>query len=109
VKPAADLALGDETRCRISIFLNVFDVHVNRMPAEGKVVNARYRTGTFINASFDKASEDNERMALALQLTGDHTRKGQVMGVVQIAGLVARRIVCEAKPGHLFKTSERFG
>jgi phosphatidylserine decarboxylase len=109
VKPATDLGLGDELRWRVSIFLNVFDVHVNRIPVEAKVTARHYRPGAFMNASFDKASEDNERMALVLELSGEHPRKGQVMGCVQIAGLIARRIVCEAKPGDGFKTGERYG
>jgi phosphatidylserine decarboxylase len=107
--PEALLGLGEEPRTRISIFLNVFDVHVNRMPADG-VVRARfYRPGAFVNASLDKASEDNERMALVLQLTGDHPGENKTLGVVQIAGLIARRIVCLAQEGDSFKAGQRYG
>ena len=109
VTPDADLGLGSEPLTRISIFLNVFDVHVNRMPADGIVRACRYRPGAFVNASFDKASIDNERMAITLQLTGPHPYDNKLLGVVQIAGLVARRIVCTAKEGDTFKAGERFG
>jgi phosphatidylserine decarboxylase len=109
VTPDADLELGGEPCVRISIFLNVMDVHVNRMPADAEIVARRYRAGKFINAAFDKASEDNERNALVLQLTGDHPRAGQTLGVVQIAGLIARRILCDAKQGDRFKAGERYG
>jgi phosphatidylserine decarboxylase len=107
--PAEDLGLGPTPCWRVSIFLNVMDVHVNRMAAEGTVKACHYRKGKFLNASFDKASEDNERMAVVLELAGDHPRAGQALGVVQIAGLIARRIVCEAKPGDRFRAGERFG
>lgn len=109
VTPDADLGLGSEPRMRVSIFLNVFDVHVNRIPAEGVVTARLYRPGKFFNASLDKASVDNERMALVVKLTGDHAQKGQTMGVVQIAGLIARRIICSAQEGDSFKTGERYG
>lgn len=107
--PESDLGLGGETRVRISVFLNVFNVHVNRMPADGIVKACNYRPGKFVNASLDKASVDNERMAIALQLTGDHPHDNELMGVVQIAGLVARRIVCDAETGNTYKAGERFG
>ncbi len=109
VKPDAGLGLGDQTRTRISIFLNVFDVHVNRSPIAGDVVHMQYRQGKFLNASLDKASVDNERMAIALQLTGEHGYAGQRLGVVQIAGLIARRIVCKAQKGQPLKAGERYG
>ncbi len=109
VVPDLDLGLGAEPRTRISIFLNVFDVHVNRIPADGVVVSRRYRKGKFVNASLDKASEDNERMALAIRLEGDHPHKGELLGVVQIAGLVARRIVCDAQEQQAFKAGDRYG
>ncbi len=109
VKPEPTLGLGEETFTRISIFLNVFDVHVNRMPADGVVVAQNYRAGKFVNASLDKASVDNERAAVALRLTGDHPYNGKLLGVVQIAGLIARRIICDAKPDDTFRTGERFG
>jgi phosphatidylserine decarboxylase len=109
IKPPTELGLGEDMRWRISVFLNIFDVHVNRMPADGKVMACNYRKGAFLNASLDKASEDNERMAVVLQLTGDHPCAGQTLGVVQIAGLIARRIVCDAKAGDSFHAGERYG
>jgi phosphatidylserine decarboxylase len=109
VVPEAELGLGDEKRTRISIFLNVFNVHVNRVPVDGKIVHLKYRPGKFVNASLDKASVDNERMAIALEMTGDHPMAGQKIGVVQIAGLIARRIVCEAEIDEKYKAGERYG
>jgi len=109
VAPTPDLALGGVKRWRISIFLNLFDVHVNRMPADGVITGHYYRKGTFVNASLDKASENNERMALNLKLSGAHPYAGQEIGVVQIAGLVARRIICDAKEGDSFKAGQRYG
>lgn len=109
VAPAPDLGLDATPRIRISIFLNVFDVHVNRMPADGIVIGRHYRPGKFVNAAFDKASEDNERMALVVQMTGEHSYAGQSLGVVQIAGLIARRIVCDVQEGAQIKAGERYG
>ncbi len=109
VEPDEDLGLGDEPRTRVSIFLNVFDVHINRSPVEGVVSYINYRPGKFVNASLDKASVDNERNALAITMEGDHKYAGQKMGVVQIAGLIARRILCTVKPDDKIKTGERFG
>ncbi len=109
VVPDPDFGLGPAPRVRISIFLNIFDVHVNRIPAEGVIVSRRYRKGKFLNASLDKASEENERMALTLRLTGDHPRRDELMGVVQIAGLVARRIVCDVQEQQQVNTGDRFG
>lgn len=102
--PPRELKMSDDTHIRISIFLNVFDVHVNRMPTAGKVAHAHYIPGLFLNASLDKASEDNERQLITLE-----THDGPTIGVVQIAGLVARRIVCDAKEGMEYKRGERFG
>jgi phosphatidylserine decarboxylase len=102
--PPAELDLGDAPFVRIGIFLNVFDVHINRMPIDGTVERAAYHEGQFLNASFDKASELNERMALRLS-----TEIGPDIAVVQIAGLVARRIVCHARPGQSVVAGERFG
>ncbi len=107
--PDESLGLGPEARVRISIFLNVFDVHVNRSPADGTVTQALYRPGKFINAARDKASVDNERMALVLTLADTHPWAGQTLGVVQIAGLIARRIVCTARPGDKLRAGERYG
>ena len=109
VIPESDLGLGSSSMTRISIFLNVFDVHVNRIPADGIVKARNYRPGKFVNASLDKASVDNERLALALELTGDHPYRGKMLGCVQIAGLIARRIICSAQEGSTFKTGERYG
>ncbi len=109
VTPEESFGLGQDKRTRISIFLNVFDVHVNRSPAEGEVIARLYRPGKFVNASLDKASVDNERMALTLRLSGEHPKAGETMTVVQIAGLIARRIVCDAQEGDTLKTGERFG
>jgi len=109
VVPDAELGLGNAPRTRISIFLNIFDVHVNRVPADGLVILRKYRPGKFFNASLDKASVDNERMALTIRLEGDHPHAGENIGVVQIAGLIARRIVCDAQEKQKVKAGERFG
>ncbi len=102
--PPAELGMGSEPLTRISIFLNVFDVHVNRVPADGEVVALNYRPGKFINAALDKASEDNERMSVRMR-----TADGREIAFVQIAGLVARRIVCDLKPGQPVLAGQRFG
>lgn len=109
VEPDEDLGLGKSSRTRISIFLNIFDVHVNRMPADGTVTARHYRKGAFVNAALDKASTENERMAVVLELSGDHPRARETLGVVQIAGLVARRIVCGAQEGQAFRAGQRYG
>ena len=109
VVPEAEFLLGDAPRTRVSIFLNVFDVHVNRVPADGTVIQRRYRAGKFLNASLDKASTDNERMALTLRLEGAHECNGVKICVVQIAGLIARRILCYAQEQQQFKAGDRFG
>ena len=109
VTPDADLGLGDDERMRVSIFLNVFDVHVNRVPVGGEVIHKHYRPGKFVNAALDKASVDNERAAIALKIAGEHRFAGQKIGVVQIAGLIARRIICGATVGERFKSGERYG
>jgi phosphatidylserine decarboxylase len=102
--PPAELELGDAPRWRVAIFLSVIDVHVNRMPADGTVTRIAYRHGKFLNASLDKASVDNERNAIALRLAD-----GRDMAVVQIAGLIARRILCDAKVGDSVRAGGRFG
>lgn len=107
--PDIDLGIGQEKSIRVSIFLNVFNVHVNRIPAAGIIRVRRYRSGAFVNASLDKASEKNERMALALQLTGDHPADNKMLGVVQIAGLIARRIICLAQESDVVTTGQRYG
>jgi phosphatidylserine decarboxylase len=102
--PPAELGLGPATRWRIGIFLSVLDVHVNRIPIDGTITRIAYRHGAFFNASVDKASEQNERNALAIRLTD-----GQDLAVVQIAGLIARRIVCDVREGDAVRTGARFG
>ncbi len=89
---------------RVSVFMNIFDVHVNRAPVAARVAQVEYTPGRFFNASLDKASEHNERCALLLELDD-----GRTMKVVQIAGLVARRIVCRVREGARLAAGERFG
>ncbi len=101
--PPPELGLGAEPMQRISVFMSVFDCHVNRMPVAGRIAKVAYRPGLFVNADLDKASEDNERNALMID--GERGR----FGVVQIAGLVARRIVCFNKQGDLLAAGQRFG
>lgn len=102
--PPPELGLGETTRTRISIFMNVFDVHVNRNPVSGRLRHLAYHKGRFLNASLDKASVHNERNALCIELPD---RRDIV--VVQIAGLVARRILCDLREGHSLNQGERFG
>jgi len=102
--PPAELGLGEAPRTRISIFMNVFDVHVNRVPANGVITGCAYCQGKFFNATLDKASEFNERMALALRMPD-----GRDLAFVQIAGLVARRIKCELAEGDEVRAGARFG
>ena len=101
--PAAELGLGERPLPRVSIFMSVFDCHVNRSPVTGKIERIVYRPGAFVNADLDKASEDNERNAFLIA-----TDRGRV-GVVQIAGLVARRIVCFVRQGATVGVGERIG
>jgi phosphatidylserine decarboxylase len=101
--PPQELELGVVPRPRISIFMSVFDVHVNRSPASGTIERVAYRPGKFINADLDKASEDNERNGLVVR-----TPAGRI-GVVQIAGLLARRIVCFVKQGDAVDAGVRIG
>ncbi|NBZ87018.1 phosphatidylserine decarboxylase [Stagnihabitans tardus] len=102
--PPAELGMGPQPLLRVSVFMSVFNCHVNRMPVGGTIQTIAYRPGTFVNASLDKASEDNERNALLIQ-----TPDGTKVAVVQIAGLVARRILCFAKPGQALRAGDRFG
>jgi phosphatidylserine decarboxylase len=102
--PPAELGLPAEPMTRIGIFLNVLDVHVNRVPMSGRVAKLSYRPGKFVNASLDKASEDNERMAIRMA-----TDDGPEIAFVQIAGLVARRIVCNLREGEKVVAGQRFG
>ncbi|HUO87714.1 MAG TPA: phosphatidylserine decarboxylase [Rhizomicrobium sp.] len=106
--PPVELGLGEQPRKRLSIFMNVFDVHVNRMPVSGTVIALGYRPGKFINASFDKASEHNERMSARIR-PAKSTDPDADLAVVQIAGLVARRIVCDIKEGDRVSRGARYG
>jgi len=102
--PPSDMQLGDKPLTRVSVFMNVFNCHVNRAPMAGTVVAISYHHGKFLNASLDKASEHNERNSITIE-TADKIR----IGVTQIAGLVARRIVCFTKVGAHLGVGERFG
>jgi phosphatidylserine decarboxylase len=106
--PPAELGLGPAERLRLSIFMNVFNVHVNRVPCDGTVTRLAYRPGKFFNASFDKASEHNERMSVRLAVKGPGGVE-QDLVFVQIAGLIARRISCELKEGQSICRGDRFG
>ena len=101
--PPAELGLGNAPLLRISIFMSVFNCHVNRSPVAGRIEKIVYRPGKFLNAELDKASEDNERNSLVIA-----TAAGRI-GVVQIAGLVARRIVSFVREGQSLSAGERFG
>ncbi|MFZ3176419.1 MAG: phosphatidylserine decarboxylase [Methylovirgula sp.] len=101
--PPPELGLGPDSLPRVSIFMSVFDCHVNRAPVTGRIGKIVYRPGLFINADLDKASEDNERNCLVIEASN-----GRV-GVVQIAGLIARRIVCFATVGATLAAGDRFG
>lgn len=102
--PPAELGLGDAPRPRVCVFMSVFDVHINRVPLSGRVTKLAYHAGKFVNAALDKASEENERMAVALEL-----EDGRSVAFVQIAGLVARRIKCDLVEGQSVRVGERFG
>jgi len=102
--PPAELGLPGDPLTRISVFMSVFNCHVNRTPIAGEITALAYRPGKFFNASLDKASADNERNSLCLRM-----QDGRSLVVVQIAGLVARRIVCFVKTGARMQTGERFG
>jgi phosphatidylserine decarboxylase len=101
--PAKELGLGERPLPRVSIFMSVFDCHVNRSPVTGKIERIAYRAGVFVNADLDKASEDNERNCFVIA-----TERGRI-GVVQIAGLIARRIVCFVREGATVGAGERIG
>jgi len=102
--PPAELGMSDAPLTRVSVFMSVFNCHVNRAPIGGTVKAIAYRPGKFFNASLDKASSDNERNSLCIEM-----EDGRQIAVVQIAGLVARRIVCFTSEGSALKTGERFG
>jgi phosphatidylserine decarboxylase precursor-related protein len=100
-----ELRLENTTYTKISIFMNVFNCHVNRVPVSGKVEEIYYKPGKFLNASLDKASEENERNYFKIK----SNRNGEEIILVQIAGLIARRIVCEVEQGQQLKQGERIG
>jgi phosphatidylserine decarboxylase len=104
VAPPRELALGTEILTRISVFLSVLDVHIVRAPVAGRVVSDNYVPGVFLNAELDKASEENERRALVIE-----TETGEKVGLVLIAGLIARRIVTFAGEGASVARGERIG
>jgi phosphatidylserine decarboxylase len=102
--PPSELAMGDMAVVRVSIFLNIFDVHVTRAPVGGRVAAMRYTKGRFVNASLDKASEDNERLAIRIA-----PPEGPDIAFVLVAGLVARRIVCNLYDGQQVASGQRVG
>ena len=104
VSPPEELDMGSELVVRVSVFMNVFDCHVNRIPCDGRIGKLVYVPGHFLNASLDKASEENERQMVRIDLDS-----GAVIGAVQIAGLVARRIVCYLEEDQIVLAGERFG
>jgi phosphatidylserine decarboxylase len=104
LSPPDELDLPDGKYTRIAIFMNVFDVHVNRAPMTGVIIDKFYFPGAFINASLDKSATENERLGLVMQ-----TDKGPTIGVVQIAGLLARRIICDAVEGDRLVSGEQYG
>ena len=102
--PPQELGMSEAPLTRVSVFMSVFNCHVNRAPVAGEITAVAYRPGKFFNASLDKASADNERNSLCIRMAD-----GRNLAVVQIAGLVARRIVCFVKPGDMTGTGDRFG
>lgn len=102
--PPPELGLPDEPRPRVSVFLSVFDVHVQRIPMSGTIERVAYRPGKFLSADLDKASDENERNAILLRGDGGHE-----LAVVQIAGLVARRILCQVGEGERVETGTTYG
>jgi phosphatidylserine decarboxylase len=103
-RPPPELGLGEAPRTCISVFLNIFDVHVNRAPVGGRITRLAYHPGKFLNAAEDKASEHNERQSFRIE-----TPQGDVYGFVQIAGLIARRIVCAVRQGDVVAAGQRVG
>ena len=100
-----ELRLENTTYTRVSIFMNVFNCHVNRIPTNGKIEEIYYKPGKFLNASLDKASEENERNFYKIK----SNKNNEEIIIVQIAGLIARRIVCEAEQGQELKQGDRIG
>ncbi|MDG6095303.1 phosphatidylserine decarboxylase [Acetobacter sp. AN02] len=104
VAPPPELGMGETPVWRIATFLSVLDVHINRIPVSGTITRVAYHPGKFLNASLDKASSENERNALSITMPD-----GRMVAVVQIAGLIARRIICHVSPGMTAEAGERFG
>jgi len=104
VSPPAELDMGDEDMIRVSVFLNIFNVHINRLPADGKILSLQYHPGKFFNASLEKASVHNERQSVLME-----TKNGTKLGFVQIAGLIARRIVCDLEEEQEVLAGGRYG
>ena len=104
ITPDEELGLPDGNWTRVCVFMNVFDVHVNRSPMSGQITYKNYIPGAFFNASMDKASSDNERLILGMD-----TENGKKIAFVQIAGLVARRIICDVDIGSHLKSGDIFG
>ncbi len=102
--PPSELGMPNKALTRVSVFMSVFNCHVNRTPIAGRIAAIAYRPGKFFNASLDKASADNERNSLCIDMAD-----GRQLAVVQIAGLVARRIVCFSSVDDVLRTGERFG
>lgn len=102
--PPPEMDMPGERLTRVSTFLSVLDVHVNRIPCDGQVVRSIHHPGQFLNAALDKASELNERQSVKLM-----TPSGETVVVVQIAGLIARRIICDLQEGQQVRAGERFG
>lgn len=102
--PPEELGLGKVDMIRVSVFLNIFNVHVNRVPATGKILALKYHPGRFFNASLDKASVHNERQSVLME-----TNNGTKIGFVQIAGLIARRIVCDLEEDQEVQAGQRYG
>ncbi|RTK94069.1 MAG: phosphatidylserine decarboxylase [Rickettsiales bacterium] len=104
VTPPAELNLGMQEMIRVSVFLNIFNVHINRIPASGKIISLHYSPGKFFNASLDKASIHNERQTVLMEM-----KNGTRIAFVQIAGLIARRIVCDLEEEQEVLTGQRYG
>jgi phosphatidylserine decarboxylase len=104
VKPPAELGMGDDEMIRVSVFLNIFNVHINRMPASGKILSLQYNPGKFFNAALDKASIHNERQSVLME-----TKNKTKLAFVQIAGLIARRIVCDLEEEQELEAGQRYG
>lgn len=102
--PPTELNMGNEKMLRVSVFLNIFNVHINRVPANGKILALEYHHGKFFNASLDKASIHNERQSVLME-----TKNGTKLAFVQIAGLIAKRIVCDLEDGQELVSGSRYG